>query len=258
MKTLGVYTKNFSLYHDILKALKRRNIHYVLLSSVRHVPNQVGLILSSQKEIEQDSMRGKGFAVDVFESVDFALDHALQKLSGRELYAEVLIGIDPGERPGVAVVGDEVVLQKQQVASPEHVFDVVFRYLKMYPGRETVIRIGHGSIITRNRIINSLIPLKIPIEIVDETRTTVSHHLSRSKRDEVAAVSIALLSGGRVRGALPLHPSKGAIRNVQRKSRQLTRGKSTISEEKAVEVLKGKLSLQEAVDAEKKSKPKCL
>jgi len=251
MKTLGVYTKDFSLYHDIIKALKRRKVSYVSLSSSENIPKRIGVILSSRQEIEDLSLE-KGIAADDADSLDYAIDLALQKLTGKELYSMVFIGIDPGERPGIAVVGDDILLQKKQVNAPESVASEIRRLVKVYPSKEFCIRIGHGSMITRNRIINSLIPLNIPIEIVDETRTTPSQQKVRSERDLEAAAAIALLSGGgRVQQTLPLEPTRGAIRNVQRRSRQLTEGRFTISEKIALQVLKGEISLVEAIEKEK-------
>ena len=257
MKTLGVYTKDFSLYHDIIKALKKRNVAYVSLASPDDPPRRIAVILTSQKELKDISL-GKKVAADSYDSVDQAIDHAMQKLTGKELYSKVLIGIDPGERPGIALVCDDILIQKIQVDTPDSVAVVIKDYLKVYPSKETYIRIGHGSIINRNRIINSLIPLQIPIEIVDETRTTPTQQKRRCIRDSEAAAAIALLSGGRVQSTLPIETSRGAIKNVQKHSRQLSEGRFTISEETALRVLTGELSLLEALEKEKKPRPKCL
>ena len=250
MKTLGVYTEDFSLYHDILKTLKKHKLAYVLLSSPKNIPKRIGVVLTSKAESREIKAQ-KIVSVDTFDTVDHAVDMALKKLTGKKLYKLVFIGIDPGERPGIAVVGNDMLLQKIQVESPEEVVHTIQRFLKLYPSKETYIRIGHGSILTRNRIINSLIPLNVPIEIVDETSTTPSHQMGRSKRDEEAAAVIALLPGGRVQTTLPLKPTRGAIKNVQKHSRQLTEGRYTISEKTALQVLKGEISLLEAIEKEK-------
>jgi len=259
MKTLGVYTKDFSLYHDLLKVLRIRKIPYFSLSSIDHIPHRIGVILTSHSELH-DIKSQKTIAVDVYDTIDHAVDLALQMLLGKELYSKVLIGVDPGEQPGVAVVGDDVLLQKMNVESPEKVVDIIQRLLKEYPANESLIRIGHGSVITRNRIINSLIPLEVPIEIVDETKTTSSKQANRSEKDSEAAASIALLSGGKVLRHLPLKPTKGDVRNIQERSRKLTDGRFSISEKTALEVLKGDINLKAAVEIEKKSckKPKRL
>jgi hypothetical protein len=247
MKTIGVYTQDFSLYHDVIQVLKRRMLAYVSLSSLEDVPRRVGVILTSEEELASIPLL-KAVAVDAYESIDSAVDLALQKLAGKELYSRLFIGIDPGERPGIAVVGDDVLLQKTSVDDPSRVVGEVRRIQKVYPAKEVGIRIGHGSVILRNRIINSLIPLEIPIEIVDESRTTMSA-TQRFERDREAAAAIAMVNGGgRVEARLPLVPTRGAIRNVQRHSRQLTEGRFTISEDTALRVLRGELSLSEAVE----------
>ena len=253
MKTLGVYTKDFSLYHDLLKILKKLRLPYVILSSPHNIPKRIGVVLTSHRELH-DIKYQKTIAADVYDSIEHAVDLALQMLIGKELYSKILIGIDPGDRPGIAIVGDDILLQKIQVESPEQVVNMLKRFLREYPAIETYIRIGHGSIITRNRIINSLIPLEIPIEIVDETSTTPSQQTGRSERDSEAAATIALLSGGRVQTKLPLEPTRGAVKNVQKRSRELTEGEFTISEKTAIRVLKGELSLIEAIKEEKLKK----
>ena len=124
MKTLGVYTKDFSLYHDLLKLLKRRKIAYVSLSSLNNIPSRIGVILTSHNELH-DIKSKKVIAADVYDSVDHAIDLALQMLIGKELYSKVFIGIDPGDQPGIAVVGDDILMQKVNVETPEKVLTVV-------------------------------------------------------------------------------------------------------------------------------------
>lgn len=253
MKTIGVFTKDFSLYYDLIKTLKKRKIPYVSLSAIDHIPSRIGVVLTSNNELH-DIKSQKVIAADAYDTIDHAVDLALQMLIGKDLYSKVFIGIDPGDQPGIAIVGDDVLLQKMNVETPEKVVTIVKRFLREYPATETLIRIGHGSMIIRNRIINSLIPLKIPIEIVDETKTTSSQQISRPERDSEAAAVIALLTGGKVQKHLPLKPTKGEIKNIQERSRKLTDGKFSISEKTAIDVLEGKISLKEAIELEKNRK----
>ena len=250
MKIIGVYTKDFSLYYDILKVLRDRKIPYVSLSSFDDIPKKIGVVLTSNKELH-DTKTSKVIAADAYDSIDHAVDLALQMLVGKDLYSKVFIGIDPGEKPGIAVVGDDILLQKTFVDDPKKVITVVRRFLREYPAIQTIIRIGHGSINIRNRIINSLISLGVPIEIVDESRTT-PYEQRRHERDSEAAAAIALIRGGKVQRKLPLKPSKGEIRIIQERSRKLAKGKFSISEKTAKRVIKGDISLEEAVELEKK------
>lgn len=250
MKTLGIYTKDFSLYYDLIKTLKKRKVPYVSLSSIDHIPSQIGVILTSNNELH-DIKSQKVIAADAYDTIDHAVDLAIQLLFGKELYSKVYIGIDPGEQPGIAVVGDDILLQKINVETPENVINVIKRIIKEYPSNETLIRIGHGSPIIRNRIINSLIQLEIPIEIVDETKTTPQQQAKKYDRDTEAAAAIALIRGGKVQKQLPLEPTKGEIKNLQEKSRKLTNGEFTISAKTASKVLRGEISLEEAIKLDK-------
>jgi len=251
MKTIGVYTKDFSLYHDLIKILRKRKIPYVSLNSINNIPSKIGVILTSNNEIH-DIKSLKVIAADAYDTVNHAVDLAIQMLIGKDLYQNLYIGIDPGDHTGIAVVGDDQLLFKTHVETPRKVVDKIKRFLKEYPASQVIIRIGHGSILTRNRIINSLIPLRIPIEIVDETKTTPSQDVKRHLRDSEAAAAIALIHGGKVQKKLPLKPTKGDIKNIQEKSRKLTNGQFTISKEIAKKVLEGKISLKEAIESEKK------
>ena len=253
MKTIGVFTKDFSLYYDLIKALKIRKIAFVSLNSLDNIPSGIGVLLTSNNELH-DIKQSKVIAADAYDTIDHAIDLAIQMLVGKDLYSKVYIGIDPGDQPGIAVVGDDILLQKMNVDTPEKVITRIKRVIREFPSTETLIRIGHGSIITRNRIINSLISLGIPIEIVDETKTTPTQQIKRLDKDGEAAAAIALLSGGKVQKRLPLEPTKGDIRNIQEKSRKHTDGKISISEKTALKVLRGELSLKEAIVFEKTNK----
>ena len=128
MKTIGIYTKDFSLYHDLIKVLRKRKIPYVSLSSIKNIPNRIGVIITSHNEIHDIKLQ-KIIAADVYENIDHAVDLALQLLIGKELYSRVLIGIDPGDHPGIAIVGDDILLKKKNIESPEIVVKIVFRNL---------------------------------------------------------------------------------------------------------------------------------
>ncbi|OYT29949.1 hypothetical protein B6U98_00605 [Thermoplasmatales archaeon ex4572_165] len=251
LKTIGVYTKNFRLYHKLVSSLKNKHFAYVSLNSLQHIPNQIGVILTSHNEIH-DIKRKKVIAADVYDSIEEAIDKAFHMLIGKDLYHHIHFGIDPGEKPGIAIVGDDILLNTKQASSPEQVLKIIKRFLIDYPAHEYLIRIGHGSILLRNRIINSLIPLNIPIEIVNESKTS-SHQTQRIGRDVKAAASIALLHGGKVQRKFPLKPTRGEIRRIQEESRKISNGAFSISEHTAILVLKGEISLLQAVEDENKN-----
>lgn len=246
MKKIGVYTKNFSLYHDILEVLRNKKIPYISLTSNKNVPTKVGVILTSYTEIH-DIKFNKIIAADVYNNIEEVVDVAKQILIGKDQYSTLLIGIDPGEKPGIALIGDDILLKKTSIESPENILKNIQRYLKEYQSKKTIIRIGNGSIICRNRIINLLINLKIPMEIVDEKKTTSIQNKGRYNKDGEAAANIALINGKQIRRSQPIKITRGDIKKIQEESRKITNGQISISEKKAIQVLKGELDLLNAI-----------
>jgi hypothetical protein len=253
MKKIGIYTKNFLLYHDLLENLKRRKIPYISLSSSKKISNNVGLIITSHNEIH-DIKINKVIAADIYDSIDQVIDIALQMLIGKDQYSRLLIGIDPGEKPGIAIIGDDILLKKTHVNSPENILKTIQRFLKDYPSKKTLIRIGNGSIIYRNRMINKLINLEIPIEIVNEKKTTINQNVGRYRKDGEAAANIALIHGKKVKKCQPIQITRGDIKKIQEESRKLTNGKISISEKTSISVLKGEINLIEAIEFDKNFK----
>ena len=81
------------------------------LSSTHRIPTKIGVIITSHNELHDIKFQ-KVVAADTYDSLDHAVDIAVQMLIGKELYSSIFIGVDPGEKPGIAVVGDGILLQK--------------------------------------------------------------------------------------------------------------------------------------------------
>lgn len=245
---MGVCTRNFSLLHDIIHTLRSRDIPFIVVSSLDEIPSNVGIVLTSSAE-KKKVKKTKLIAADIYDDINVAVDKALRRLRGKQQYSRLLIGVDPGEYPGVVVFGDEVLLHRWHASSPSEVKQLVKRVLGEHEDvEEKIIRVGHGSLLYRNRIINLLIKLKVPVEIVDETSTTPAVGIPRFDKDVEAAAKIALIPGKTVKDKFVVTPTKGEIRDLQKKSRKLTDGRYSISESEAKQVLKGELSLDEILE----------
>jgi len=173
---------------------------------------------------------------------------ALELIDSPPQALPLTVGIDPGPRPGVAV------LMKGEVAAAYQVpLDDVLPLLKRLVGYrkpgEYTIRLGDGSPLEGNRISNSLLNDGLQCEIVDESGTTPApgtgdfHH---GERDIAAAIAIARKPG---EPALfeKVEPTDGEIRQVQAESRRLSGGRVTIPRRLAYRVALGELSLDDAL-----------
>lgn len=179
------------------------------------------------------------------------LDKALSLLFGED-FEQIIIGIDPGKYPGVAVLGNSRTISVHHVSVGE-VFPLIKRIMREYRNKKIIVRIGHGARLIRSQLVNGIIDLGLTVEMVDETGTTP--HLGKGVHgqvisDIIAAINIANLPGKNV-GKQFIEPSPGEVRVVQESSREHSNGCSTIPRILARAVAKGELTLDQAVERHK-------
>jgi len=172
----------------------------------------------------------------------------LPYLMGKESFFKIVVGVDPGPRPGVAVVGDNSVLETRELRDIYEVRRFVDSVSSQYNAENLMVRVGNGDIVNRNRIVNSLLP-DYRVEIVDERNTSEG---SRNRNEE-AAKQIALSRGRVVREKLNVVVSDGYLREIQRKSRIESGGMITISRALAMKVARGDMSMERAIEISRDS-----
>ncbi|MCD6383575.1 MAG: hypothetical protein J7L88_03860 [Thermoplasmata archaeon] len=240
MKLLGIFTEDSELYFELVSVLRKRRIPFVSVDKPASIPEEVSVIITGAGE---GSLFSEMEVVEVSEGVEECVDKALNLLWGKREYMEIVVGIDPGPRPGVAAVGDGLLLKSASLTSPEDVLPYLESLMRIYIGRSWKVRVGHGDPISLKRILASIPEGMVELEIVDESGTTSPG----AKSDELSAIKIALKSGGR-RGFKEYNPTEGEVQNVQRLSRLKSGGKITIDRGEARRVLKGEITIDEAVE----------
>lgn len=249
-RVIGILTRNFKIYYNLITALKEQDVAFQSLSFNDEIPGNIGVVITTRDELPEVNFK-KVVIADI--GVQFAVHMAKKLMDDREFFKELVIGIDPGRRPGVAVVGDGTVLHTAQAKSPEDVLRLVEIAVLMYPADTVLARIGHGSPTERNRIINSLAPLRIQVEIVNEDSTT---NKRSPTADTDAAIEISFSRGYPAKKKYEVSPTTGEIRDIQRRSRIYSGGEITISGKLAHRVATGRLSLERALQIQKKQKRK--
>jgi hypothetical protein len=243
MKRIGLLTEDPRTYFEILEVLREKGLGFVSLEFNEAVPAHVGVVIST--EAERDRVPFDRVVSDA--DPDEAVTKALKELAGSSAVKNLCIGVDPGHRPGVAAVGDGVVLTRGVAPSPEGVGDIIDKIVRSYPCTNLLVRIGNGDRTNRNRIFNRLWDDGRRLEIVDERNTT-----TRSPTpDEDAAVEIAMTPGYKPVKKQRVEPCDGELRNIQRLSRLESNGRLTVSKDLAAKVALGELSLNEAIDLQR-------
>lgn len=250
---VAVVTEDARVYYLVVKILKAYGIGFHSLTPGEKIPFDVEVVLTDEL-----SFRKVDFPVKILVRDENFIDELLALLEGRERFRQVFIAIDPGERPGVSVVADNRVVEVHRLRGPRDV-GVIFELLERYPGAK--IKIGHGA--KRQRVLTlkalgQLLGYDYPIILVNEARTTprVGNTEVPGVQDIVASINIGLRRGRETTIGELLEvkePSKREIEDIKRRSRELS-GNITISTRLAREVAVGNMTLEEAIERQRKKK----
>lgn len=242
---IGLLTEDPRTYFGMLEVLREKGLKFVSLEPGEAVAANVGVVITTEAERHKVSFD----KIVTDPDPDEAVTKAIRLMNGERAIKNLVIGIDPGSRPGVAALGDGVVLSRSLAQSPEDVGKVVDDLVQGYPAVNVLIRIGNGDRTNRNRIFNRLWDDGHRLEIVDERNTT-----TRSQTpDEDAAVEIAATPGYKPCKKQEISPCDGELRNIQRLSRLQSRGTLTVSKRLAEKVAIGEISLEQAIELQRNS-----
>ena len=244
-RSVALVTRDPGLYHELAGFLRERRLPSVSLLPGDRIPESVAVVLTSDKEFGEIHHPN---VLPVSEGSDrrtlgAAIAHALAPGRPDE---EIVVGVDPGPRPGYAILRGGVSLGEGILDSPESAGTLAVQIHHRFPSRRVLYRVGSGDPPARNRIVNALLARKRSVELVDENGTT-----PRGKRrpgDALAARRIGEAAGSPIHMPLTAAITAGEIANIQRLSREGSGGRVTISRSSAHRVLRGEVTLAEAVD----------
>lgn len=224
--------------------LREQHIPSVSLLPGQAIPDRVAVVITTPAEapsvkhprvlsVPEDGDRS---------ALWIAVGHALH---AKDPNGEIVVGIDPGPRPGYSVLSGNAVIGEGVLESPEAMVEFAGHLRHRFPSRSIRHRVGTGDPVRRNRIVNGLLAQHRAVELVDEQGTTPRGH--RRPRDMLAARQIAATAGRPVVFPLMVHVTDGEVTNVQCLSRIGSNGRVTIPKTAAHRVLKGEMTLSEAV-----------
>ena len=182
MRRIAVRTDDFRLSFHLMRELKRRKCEFVMLSSNDEWD---GILLTSPEEV-----RG-GEIPAMEENIEIAVERAIQASRGLDTAVQLVFGVDPGPRPGLAWLADGIVVGNAQLENIGMVADHIIGLSTAVKHQRMCVKIGDGAPLIRDRIINQLILRGIETLQVSEYRTSSG---SRSKAHIHAATRIALMS----------------------------------------------------------------
>jgi hypothetical protein len=239
-----VATDDFELYHEVVAELRDRGTDFTTIEPGDPLPERARVVIVSAVDVDRVDVPAdvERVVASGDEGARRPVEEALATLRGRG--GRTVVGVDPGTRPGIAVLSGDVVVAAFHVPLAEAV-DVVRR--EVDGEVDPLVRIGDGARLQGARLVNDLDG--IPVELVDETGTTpYLGSGARGMGDVLAAVNIARLDGERV-DSREIEPTQGELQRIKDESRQRSGGDRTIDEDLARRVASGELNLDEALDA---------
>ena len=200
---IAVATVSGKAYYLIVNELKRKNIPFISLTPNNIIPIEIKVVITTKEE--QHLIDHEKFLVyhDGVE-LEALINEALQIIQGKEYYEKIVIGVDPGEVFGVAVLADGKVIETGNCFSVEETLDKIkkiLRNLEKIPITSVSVKVGNGVPAYNEkllRVLDNALPSNVMLESVSEAGT--NRYLSETKhrrglRDIVSAIRIAGRNG---------------------------------------------------------------
>ena len=193
---IAVATVSGRVYYLLVNELKKRGVAFLSLRPWDSIPLDVKVVLTTEKE--QASIKHPNTVILKNQSDStMIVDEAIRIVQGKKDYDKVVIGVDPGETFGVAILGDRNVLETFYCSSLEETLKAILKNLERIGPSVKVVKIGDGAPTHTKellRLLDEHLPKDVAIEIVSEAGT--SHFIKdtvhrRGLRDMMSAKMIA-------------------------------------------------------------------
>ncbi|PSQ44811.1 hypothetical protein BRD17_02840 [Halobacteriales archaeon SW_7_68_16] len=236
-----VATGDFAVYHEVVDELRARDATFTTVEPGADLPERTAVVIAAPGDPPSG---GPERVVADPDEPRTAVEEALSRL--READGRTIVGVDPGDNPGIAVLSGETVVTAMQVPLADAPGAIE---AAVEDAPDPLVRVGDGARLTGARLIEAV---DYPVELVDETATTPALGTgARGMEDVLAAVNIARREGERVDDR-DVEPTPGELGRIKTRSRERSDGEVTISETLARRVAAGDLTLDEAIDAHRR------
>jgi len=200
---IAVATISGKAYYLIVNELKKKNMPFISLTPNDNIPIEIKAVITTKEEqhlIDHEKILLYNDGVEP----EALINEALQIIQGKEYYEKIVIGVDPGEVFGVAVLADGKVIETGNCFSVEETLDKIkniLRNLEKISITSVSVKVGNGVPVYNEkllRVLDDALPSNIVLESVGEAGTdrylNETEH-RRGLRDIVSAIRIAGRNG---------------------------------------------------------------
>ena len=198
---VAVATVQGKAYFLIVNKLKERGIPFLSLVPGETVPTDIKVVITTEQEKHLINHE-KVLVYDGDTAPDDATNEIRKILQGKEAYEKIVIGIDPGEVFGLAVIADGKVNETANCFSVHESLAKVKGFLRDvdFASTAVTIKVGNG-VPTYKELIEAFeaeLPTEVALEVVSEAGTNrpLNHNKHRrGLRDIASAIRIAGRAG---------------------------------------------------------------
>ena len=198
---VAVATVQGKAYFLIVNKFKERDIPFLSLVPGETMPADVKVVITTEQEKHLINHE-KILVYDGETAPDAAANEIRKILQGKEAYEKIVIGIDPGNVFGLAVIADGKVNETANCFSVHEALAKVKDILRDvdFSATEVTIKVGNG-VPTYKELIEAFdaeLPVEVALEVVSEvgTNRSLNHNKHRrGLRDIASAIRIAGRAG---------------------------------------------------------------
>jgi len=197
---IAVVTVSGKAYYLLVNELRIKNASFLSLTPDASIPVDVKVVITTKKERPRINHENV-LEYDGDKNPSEVVDEAIRIVRGKRVYESLIVGVDPGQNFGVAVLGDGKVLEVKSCMSVNETVNTIKDFINQTPANYKIVRIGDGAPsyteeLMRN--IANILPENVTVESVREEGTSKSlgeNSHRRGKRDVSAAMKIGQMQG---------------------------------------------------------------
>jgi len=197
---IALATVSGRAYYKLVDELKRKGLPFLSLKPWDSIPLDSKVVITTNEE-RRWVTHSNVLIFDPETNPATVIDEAIRVVQGKSNYDKVVVGVDPGKTCGVAVLGDDSILETINCSSLEETVNTIRDSLKKAPATVNIVKVGNGAPTYTKELLHLLdetIPRDAIIEIVSEAGT--SHLMNetahrRGLRDMMSAIEIARRRG---------------------------------------------------------------
>jgi hypothetical protein len=202
---VAVATVEGKAYFLIVNVLREQRIPFLSLVPGEPLPSEVKVAITTERE--NHLIKHEKILIFHGESeLDSLVDEVKRILQGKEAYEKIVVGVDPGEAIGLAVIADGKVIEESNCFSIHELINSIIKIVRNvnFSVTSVSVKIGRGVPVYKEIVehLDDALPQQVALEVVSEAGT--NRPLKENKRSrKIRHISSAIRIAARIGYIVP-------------------------------------------------------